>query len=245
MTSVHEPDTATPVTAPPEAAARPPRRRRGRDTLVIVLVAVVCAVAAGAAVRQARGPALLVATAATDLRQGTRLDPSDLAWTEVRVSEEVAATLVSRPRADALAGWVLAGNVAAGQLLAASSLVEPAARSELRAMSVPLPVERAVAGDLRVGDRVDVLAATATASGYIAADVAVLAVGSPTTGGIGAGAWSVTLAVDDVTALAVAQALEGGSVHVTRATGAAPAEVDLRVLGVGADEPTGDGDADG
>nr|MBA2261272.1 hypothetical protein [Solirubrobacterales bacterium] len=99
--------------------------------------------------------------------------------------------------------------------------------------------------DLRVGDRVDVLAATATASGYIAADVAVLAVGSPTTGGIGAGAWSVTLAVDDVTALAVAQALEGGSVHVTRATGAAPAEVDLRVLGVGAEEPTGDGDADG
>jgi Flp pilus assembly protein CpaB len=192
---------------------------------------VVCAVAAGAAVRQARGPALLVATAAADLRQGTRLDPSDLAWAEVRVSEEVAATLVSRPRADALAGWVLAGNVAAGQLLAASSLVEPAARSELRAMSVPLPVERAVAGDLRVGDRVDVLAATATASGYIAADVAVLAVGSPTTGGIGAGAWSVTLAVDDVTALAVAQALEGGSVHVTRATGAAPAEVDLRVWG--------------
>lgn len=88
-------------------------------------------------------------------------------------------------------------------------------------MSVPIEPDHAVAGALRQGDRVDVIEVRDGIATYLVTDAEVLAVpGGEQRGGLGTlSRFSVTLAVDDVTALRLASALRSGSLDVVRSTG--------------------------
>lgn len=138
----------------------------------------------------------------------------------------MAATLLTRERLAGLDGWVLAQPVPAGALVAFDALRAASAPEQLRAMSVPVPAERAVAGAVERGDRVDVIEVRDDTAVYIAAGVEVLAVGRPAGGPLEAGGvHTLTVAVDEDTALVLARAVEGGGVHVVRSTGSSPARV--------------------
>lgn len=233
-------ESSTRVKVPPDAVtgARPRRRLPGNALLLMVLAGLVLVLAAYSLGRD-RGESHMAAVASHDLRAGTIVDADSLEWTEVRVAEEVAATLLLRADAARVDGWVAANNVTAGQLLSAADLRAPATSSALRAISIPLALERAVAGDISAGDRVDVIAARDGQASYIAVDLQVLDVTGHSDGPLrsAGGSWSITVAVDADTALAIAGALDDGTVSVSRSTGAAPAALDDDAV---AEEPKAD-----
>lgn len=222
-------ESSTRVKVPPDAVAgaRPRRRAPGNAVLLMVLAGLVLLLAAYS-LMQDREKSHLAAVASHDLRAGTIIDTGSLEWTEVRVAEDVAATLLLRSDAARVDGWVAANNVTAGQLLSAADLRAPATGTALRAVSIPLALERAVAGDISAGDRVDVIAARDGQASYVAVNLQVLDVSGHSDGPLrsAGSSWSITVAVDADTALAIAGALDTGTVSVSRSTGATPAELD-------------------
>lgn len=167
----------------------------------------------------------LVLVAARDLPAGTVLDPSAVRATELRIDDALLALVVRGDDPGAVDGHALVEPVAAGAVLERRALRPPGHGDAPRAMTVPLPRARALAGALEPGDSVDVIAVArdGARAGYAAVDVAVLAVddddGAPLGGGSDV---AVTLAVDADSAVAIASALEAGTVTLVRATGAAP-----------------------
>lgn len=225
MAVAHESTTRSKL-SPGVADARPRRRLPGNALALMVLAFVVLAVAAYSVLAD-REVSYLAAVTAQDLRAGTIVDADALEWTEVRLAEDVAATLLLRADADDVDGWVAANNVPAGQLVSRGDLRAPATDSAMRAVSIPLPPERAVAGDIAAGDRVDVIAVRDSRAEYVAVDLQVLGVSGQSDGPLrstGGGGWSVTVAVDADTALALARALDTSTVSVARSTGATPAQ---------------------
>lgn len=161
-----------------------------------------------------------VLVAARDIAAGETVAASDLATATVDVDATVAAGLLA---ATAFTdGQVAVHAIAEGEPLVRSALRSPAAADGLRAMSIPVDPTHAVGGALRVGDRVDVIEVVDDTARYLATGIEVLAVGERATA-IGAvtGA-SITVAVDDRTALALAAAIRADGVEVVRSTGASP-----------------------
>lgn len=221
------------VGARPELDAPPPlppplrRRRPGQTSLLMALAAVIVALATYAALRD-RDVTYRVLYAADDLRAGTTLSAQQFDVADISIDPRRLEQLVSADSADSMAGYVAANDLAAGDLVTRSDLREPAAPVGLRAMSVPVDAVNAVAGDLRPGDRVDVIRVGDTTVSYLATDLDLLSIGGTAdTTGIAAGAtFSVTLAVDDAVALELARAVEREAVHIVRSTGADPADAD-------------------
>lgn len=180
-----------------------------------------------------------VAVAAADLRPGTAIAAGSFQWIELKMAEEVAGRLLQADMLGEFDGWVAATTIPAGDLISRADLRPPSAPSELRAMSLPIEPERAVGGELAPGDRVDVIAVIDEAPAYVATDLEVLAVASPGRDGTLAPnrQFSVTVAVDDQTALALAQALETEKVSILRSTGSTRAQPTTTSLA-----PTGQGE---
>ena len=217
MTAVQERLEAMPAQPLP-----PPRRRRPAGTLLLVALAgLLFFVAAYVALRD-RDETHAVLYLGSALEAGQRLEPSQLAQTAVEVDDELLSTLVPAAGRDRLAGMVAAHPLAEGRLLQAGDLREPAAPASRRAMSLPVASSYALGGELRVGDRVDVLVATETAAVFVATDIEILTANLGSTGALDAGASTVTLAVDADVARSLASALERGNVHLLRSNGAPP-----------------------
>lgn len=111
--------------------------------------------------------------------------------------------------AAALLGRVVVAPIAAGDLLLQTQFVDVADAGHGVAMSFSLPVDRALAGSVGVGERVDVVATYRAAGGgsetrVVARDVVVVAV---LNGGEGLNGGRVTMTVE-VPDLAVAQLLQ-------------------------------------
>lgn len=160
------------------------------------------------------------AVAARDLPAGQVLDPAAVRAVPLHLPEDLAATLLDP--AMLAEGTVVTRALRAGEPIRSSDLRRPGAGDGLRAMSVPVPPEHAAAGALGPGDRVDVIEVRDGAARYLATGLEVLAVeDSEGRGGIGGlRAYSVTLAVDDLTALRLALALRTADLELVRATGA-------------------------
>lgn len=162
-----------------------------------------------------------VAVAAIDLPAGTHIAAGDLQYTSIQAPDSLVASLVGREEAAGIEGFVLGKAIGAGDLITRSDLRPPGAPSELRAFSIALPPERAVAGALLAGDRVDVVAADDGTAVYLAGGLEVLEV-TGGEGGIGLSSFSVTVAADSETILHLAAALDSSTVSLVRSTGAAP-----------------------
>lgn len=176
---------------------------------------------------RARDDTVRVAVAARDLVAGAAVTPDAFRFTRARLDEQVLDTLLQPETVGQVDGWVATGLVPAGELVQRSDLLPVAARAGQRAMSLPLEPAHAAGGALTPGDRVDVVEVHGATARYVVTGAEVLAVTDTgaATGLAGAGAFSVTLAVDDRAALRLALAIRADAVEVVRATGAPPADV--------------------
>jgi Flp pilus assembly protein CpaB len=174
-------------------------------------------------VLQDADPGQRVLVAATELQAGTVVPPEALAIATVDVTDVQAARLVPAAQRDAVVGQVAANHLMPGDMIGLSDLRQPAAPEDRRAMALPIGRERAVAGELRTGDRVDVISVEDGVARYVATGLPVIASGG---GDSLDDSWTLTVSVDEQGALAIARALAETQVTVTRATGATPANPD-------------------
>jgi len=204
------------------AQGRPRRGRPARAHILMTLAGLFTAVAVYVVLQDADpGQRVLVAT--TELQAGTVVPPEAVAAVAVDVSDAQAARLVPAAARDAVIGQVSANHLMPGDLIGRSDLRQPAAPEDRRAMALPVGREHAVAGDLRTGDRVDVIAVEDGVARYVATGLPVIASGG---GDSLDDTWTLTVSVDEQAALALARAIADTDVTVTRATGATPADPD-------------------
>lgn len=173
-----------------------------------------------------------IVTAGRDIQPGEVLTSDLLHTVQLGGDAPTLGGLVTADRVGELAGSTAAARIGAGEPVLRSAVAPPGSADGLRAMSVPIDPSHAVGGRLRIGDRVDVIEVHDGGARYVAADVAVIGVTEATSGGAlgGLGAYSITLAVDDATALRLAVGLRGDRLEIVRSTGApAPAEVEHRL----------------
>ena len=104
-----------------------------------------------------------------------------------------------------------------------SALVPPATHAGLRLMSVPVTAEHAAGASIVAGDRIDVISVVDGVAGFVAEALEVIAVSESDQGALSVGTgYFVVVAVEPSEALALAAAIESGSLDLVRATGADP-----------------------
>ena len=195
--------------------------------VVTILAGLVAALLNVAALRAGDG-AVLVAVTTRDLAAGETLTADALRFEEVRAGDRMLASLVEREEVDALVGGVAAAPLPAGSAVAPAMFVDAAAPEGLRALSIPIDPAHAVGGDLTVGDRVDVIEVRDGIARYVLTGAPVLAVSDTAGHGLGViGEFSVTVAVDDASALALASAMAAETIELVKSTGAAPPRPEL------------------
>jgi Flp pilus assembly protein CpaB len=188
-----------------------------------MVVAAVLAFTVNLLVLRSRDDTVPVVAVALPVAAGEVMKAGHFKLTEVGVSPEVLARLYRWEEVTSLSGRVAARALGPGDLLGPGALVEAAAPQGMRSMSIPLDPARALGGDLVAGDRIDLIRVDEAGASYILANTAVLAVADPERGGLGvSGDFHVVVAVTRDQALEVAAAVDAGSLHVIRSTGAAP-----------------------
>ena len=195
-------------------------RRRLSSTHVLIALAAILAFVLNLLVLADREGTVLVTVADRDLLAGTALSPSDLKLVPVRHDFEALDSLVTETDIPDVQGWIVQRPVAEGSLIDKPALSAPEEATGLRTMSVPVAPEHAAGGMLVAGDRVDVVTVDDGVAGYVAVDLEVLAVADAPSGGLGGSTgYYVVVGVAADEALALAEALDSGSVEIVRATG--------------------------
>lgn len=208
--------------------ARPLRRRRGLPGGRAVVGGFLVALAAVGVFAGYTGAtadtrvAYLVAR--QDLPLGHRITRDDLGTLPMDLPAVLRAKAYRNPAQ--LLGATVIGPVSRGELVQASSVLAGQAAPDDRQISFPIDSARAVSGQLRPGEFVDVLATYGTgADGFTLAVVrgARVADRSETRGSLSDhGTEVITLAVPDpADTLAVAHAVSAGTVMLVRAGGPA------------------------
>ena len=167
----------------------------------------------------------MVAVAAESLTAGSILGPSSVEWVPIDADFKGIAGMMTEADASSLEGLVLGQPITEGSPLMRSSLLPPGSGQGLRTISVPIGVEHAAGASLRVGDRVDVISVIEGEPRFIASDLEVVELADTNRGTLSAaGPNYVLLAVTAEQALALAGAIDDGSIEIVRSTGAAPIE---------------------
>lgn len=216
--------TRTPAQSPP-SRKRSPFARISRAALITWLAGTLAFLLSASLLRD-RSERIDVLRAAQDIPAGTELTGDLIETVSIPADSPFAdATLRSGGLQE---GMVVRDVVPAGAPILSSDLVRASAADQLRAMSVEVPREQAVGGDLGVGDRVDVIDVVDGDPRYVVTDVQVIDIASSgSSGGItggGAREFYVVVRVDADQALAIAGALADADVQVIRSTGAEPVE---------------------
>jgi hypothetical protein len=233
--------TLAPGGGPREAAdvdpgAAAPRRRLtrarslpGGRAVVGALLVAASAVGIFAAYLQATAaPATSYLLADRTIEPGTRLTSLEEVTAAVgRAAIELPPTAAARaiPLEDleTLVGQVVVAPVERGDLLTRSAFVHDGGATEAHTLSFALPVADAVAGALRPGERIDVVATHGaggeTSTQLIVSGVPLVAVDA-LDGGVGTGAHqTLTVAVDAVDdVLALSHAVATAELRVVRST---------------------------
>lgn len=215
------PYVAQPI--PPEVVMMQLAIPRQRAVLGGVLIAAAAALAFIVAGRSASTPTATVVVARHDIAVGARLDPSDLELRRVAVDASVG--MHTFDSTDGLVGSSTLSPIDEGELLQRSA-VRPGSDRSGRGISFAVERDHAVAGDLRSGDSVDVLATYGTGPD---AETAVLARSVRISGvtsdddatSAGSGRLVITADLEDTDRiLAIAHAAQIASLTVIRTTGA-------------------------
>ncbi|HEX9993902.1 MAG TPA: SAF domain-containing protein [Acidimicrobiales bacterium] len=198
----------------------------GRAVLGGLLVAVAAVGTFAAYGNATAGPSTSYAVATADLPAGHRVEPADLELRRMDLPASVAGRAFTS--ADAVVGAVTLAPLAAGELVQAGALVPPGgAPAPAAELSFAVPVDRAVNGTLRPGERVDVLATYGTggaAHTMVVVRGALLLADDEGEQAIGASTRVLTLALEDPDdVVRVTHAVRAGEVTVVRATTASGA----------------------
>ena len=200
-----------------------------------LLVAAAAVVTFAAYLDATAAPTRSYVVATATIEPGTRL--SSMAAVSERfgtialdLSDEVAARVVPASAVDGLVGQVVVTPLQPGDLLTRTQVVDDGGAEGAQTLSFSLPRTAAVAGALRPGERIDVLATFGSGDGaytaYVVRGVPLLGVTAPDGGALGGGSeLTLTVAVSalrDVQALG--HAVNTAEVFVTRST--ASPEVD-------------------
>lgn len=201
---------------------------RASAAQIFMIVAGILAFIANLAILRARDDVVLVAVAATDINAGVAIqETTHVDYVELNGSDDVLAPLVTADEVAALSGFILSSPMQAGEMFVQSELVESVNPIDQRAIALAVGRDHAVGGDISIGDRVDVIWVDDDVAQYVVTGVEVIdTTNSERTGGAfsASQAFSITVAVDDVQALELAEALNSGQIEVVRSTGAdAPA----------------------
>ena len=228
-------------TAPPGRTVR--RRTRlpaGRAVVGGFLVALAATGVFAAYTDATTQPEEHFVVARRPLAPGTRLSRADLTLAPMRLHNAIGFR-----DAAPLLGATTLGPVGRGELLQPTAVLASRSRAPERELSLPIDSSRAVSGDLRAGDRVDVAATFGSGeSAYTVFVVrgALVLDRRQAGGGLqrNTGEVLVLSLADPTDALAVAHAVSVGQLTVVRATGTQPAGVDpyRAPAAPTADEPT-------
>lgn len=165
-----------------------------------------------------------VAVLSRGVTAGQVVDGSFFVRASVAADDAQLQRLISFSDRENFDGYVASGPFAQGDLIPRSALLEPAASQNRRSMSIPVEKTHANNGDLRAGDRIDVIDPD-NPDPYVARNVEVISTqDSSGGGGIGSvGQFTVVAAVNDDQAVKVSQAIRNGNFDLVRTTGATPA----------------------
>lgn len=236
----------------PESSARlrtlepqpPPRRRLSSRIGLLHMIAIVSGLLAFLLIlswMRSQQDLVEVAVAREAIRSGNVIGAGMFDFVEIPASGGFDGALVAPDEVERLVGSVATRQINPGEPLLDTDVRAVETPEGLRAMSMPLDINRAVGGDIVVGDRVDIIGFDDIGPHFIATDVAVLDVpGERTSAFAAATSFAITVAVDETEALAIAAALEAGDVHVIRSTGAPEVTIE-RLAPPGPDDDGGDG----
>jgi hypothetical protein len=218
------PRSAVPAQAKP---GRMTRRRRAVSFGQVLLISSGLAGFAGTLLLLSDGgTSQTILVARQDLASGTALDQTNLVEKIVQMDADVADRLAMPNDVDGK-GFVLAGPVEAGAPIPLTALV-PADGSDQRSrLSLPIPVERAVGGVLKVGGRVHLIGVlrdqSTTFASFVATDVEITDVresggdGGLLDGSGGGGEYFVTVALNPDDLLTVTTVFGAGTIELAEA----------------------------
>lgn len=215
----------TPSTLTREAgtSARASRqvRRRPSASHILIAVAVILAFGLNYLALQDRDATVQVAVAVAPLTAGAVFTASNARLVDISSDFEGLDGLVLAEELGGLEGWIVGRAIGAGGLIDKGSVVEPGSHEGLRVMSIPIGVEHAVGAALSAGDRADVISVVDGEAAFVATDLEVIGAADLEGGRLSAaGSYYVIVAVEADQALAIATAIDHGSVEVIRSTGA-------------------------
>lgn len=118
-----------------------------------------------ASIKATASPRSAVVVAATDIAPDHELTREDLTVIQVRLDDRLRLRTFVNP-AD-LIGTKTLGPIGKGELIQGGAVVAVASGSTGREMSFAIPLSRAVAGRLRAGERVDVVATTGSGTSAV------------------------------------------------------------------------------
>lgn len=189
---------------------------------IVMALAALFALLLNLAVLRGNQDTIDVAVAASDISAGTTLALSHFALSPIPADDLLSARFVAGDDVNRAVGQLATRPIGAGEPILESDLLVVENRGGLRAMSIPIDQNQAVAGNISVGDSVDVVLVVDGVAAFVAVDIQVLAVPDTGTNALGARTgYAPTVAVDAEQALRIAAALDSGTVHVVRSTGSA------------------------
>ena len=174
---------------------------------------------------QDRGEQTSVAVADRYLVAGSTVSAADVRFVSIDTDFGAIDSMITESQMPAFEGWILQAAVTEGDLLSPAGLIEPGAPDGLRSMSIPIDIEHAAGGVLVAGDRVDVVSVVDGEASYVVVGIEVLAVSRDNGGSLGGlSGYHLVVAVDSDQALALAEAIDSGSMELVRSTGSESVE---------------------
>lgn len=248
-------DLEAPPSAPRRGGGRRVARQRtlpgGRAVVGALLVAAAAVGVFAAQLRATAEPSTRYLVAATDIDAGTRIAADNLTTLFGNLPIDLAPAVAERSilvgDRDQLLGHVVTSPLSRGDLVSRTAVTVDAQVPDHHTMSFSIAAADAVAGDLRRGQQVDVLATYGSGDDavttYVVVGAPLVSIAADEDAGFGTGAQRVlTLALADREQVqALAHAVAVADVVVTRspdgpgATGTAPAPYRLGTSAGGAD----------
>lgn len=205
-------------------AAKRPWWSRASAAQIFMIVAGILAFIVNLTILRARDDVTLIAVAATDINAGVTIDEaSHITYVEINGDGDSISPMLTVAEVETYAGRILSSPMRAGDLFIESELVLAATPLDQRAIALAVGRDHAVGGEIGIGDRVDVIWVNDDVAEYVVTGVEVIDTSASERSGGAFSAnqtFSITVAVDDVQALRLAEALNSGQIEVVRSTGA-------------------------
>lgn len=196
-------------------------RRRPSLSHILIALAAVLAFGFNYLALQNRDASTMVAVATAPIAEGTPFAADLVRYVPLPSDFEGITHLIAEPDLAGLDGWIVSRSVAEGELVDRAIVIRPGANNGLRTMSIPVPIEHAAGATLVIGDRVDVISMVDEVPTFVALDLEVVSIAETSEGGLsGVGPYHVVVAVTSEEALALARAIDDGSIEIIRSTGA-------------------------